>query len=459
MADDEPSTSRAIAELVCGEPASLPESVSADQVDETRRANRRVNGRAIRDRLGVTLRYPSYRQGVPASLERSSRMRREWDERARENAYHYVASGRETWTLDEFLESGRESVETHIVADLERISGGRQPRELSMLEIGCGAGRMTAALADLFGEVHALDVSPVMLSHAEQHLSAKPNVTLHLGDGRTLDALGDRSFDLIFSYIVFQHIPDKDAIESYIRAAAERLRPGGVLNFQVQGADAGDAGAFDSWRGAPVSAADAVRLCRETGCELADFSGLGEQYFWLWFRKPGAVPGPDRCVELLLAEVERRREMIRGLEGLLAERTAWARSRDERVEQLDQRIVQLQQELEASNGWALRLNAQIEAFGAEVLRLQRESAERTAWARERDAHADELAVEIERLNRELEERTRWARGLEAELDERTRWAQRLHAELEALRVELAAIERAPAYRIGARLGVIPQRRP
>lgn len=70
VADDEPSTSRAIAELVCellGIP--LPESVGPEQVDETRRANRRVDGRAIRERLGVRLRYPSYRVGVPACLE------------------------------------------------------------------------------------------------------------------------------------------------------------------------------------------------------------------------------------------------------------------------------------------------------------------------------------------------------------------------------------------------------
>lgn len=69
VADDEPSTSRATAEFVCAQlDIPLPESVTRDQVDETRRADRRVNGRAIRDRLGVELRYPSFRVGIPASL-------------------------------------------------------------------------------------------------------------------------------------------------------------------------------------------------------------------------------------------------------------------------------------------------------------------------------------------------------------------------------------------------------
>lgn len=69
VADDEPSTSHAIAEFVC-DLLSIPrpESVTPDRVDETRRANRRVDGRAVRQRLGVSLRYPSYRVGIPASV-------------------------------------------------------------------------------------------------------------------------------------------------------------------------------------------------------------------------------------------------------------------------------------------------------------------------------------------------------------------------------------------------------
>ena len=36
-------------------------------------ANRRVDGSAIRRLLGITLRYPSYRTGIPASLAESAR--------------------------------------------------------------------------------------------------------------------------------------------------------------------------------------------------------------------------------------------------------------------------------------------------------------------------------------------------------------------------------------------------
>lgn len=69
VADEEPCTSREIAEF-CAELLELGpvESTSSDELSETRRSDRRVGGRAIRKLLAVTLRYPSYRQGIPASI-------------------------------------------------------------------------------------------------------------------------------------------------------------------------------------------------------------------------------------------------------------------------------------------------------------------------------------------------------------------------------------------------------
>lgn len=69
VADDLPCTSREIAEF-CARLLHLevPAAAAPDTLHETRRADRRVDGRAIRAKLGITLRYPTYRQGIPASL-------------------------------------------------------------------------------------------------------------------------------------------------------------------------------------------------------------------------------------------------------------------------------------------------------------------------------------------------------------------------------------------------------
>lgn len=70
VADADPSTSRDIAYFVAdliGCPP--PESVALKDVSETRRSNRRADGSYVFSRLGVQLKYPSFRQGVPASLD------------------------------------------------------------------------------------------------------------------------------------------------------------------------------------------------------------------------------------------------------------------------------------------------------------------------------------------------------------------------------------------------------
>lgn len=70
VADEEPCTTSEITRFCCdllGLP--IPESVAPGALDETRRADRRVDGSAIRARLGLTLEYPSYRTGIPASFQ------------------------------------------------------------------------------------------------------------------------------------------------------------------------------------------------------------------------------------------------------------------------------------------------------------------------------------------------------------------------------------------------------
>jgi len=69
VADREPCPSREIAEL-CSELTGtpLPAPTTKDRLSETRRSDRRVDARAVFERLGLELLYPSYRQGIPAAI-------------------------------------------------------------------------------------------------------------------------------------------------------------------------------------------------------------------------------------------------------------------------------------------------------------------------------------------------------------------------------------------------------
>jgi SAM-dependent methyltransferase len=101
----------------------------------------------------------------------------------------------------------------------------------SCLEIGCGAGRVTLHLAEVFREVHGLDVSPGMIDYARSRVS-RPNVRFHLTDGIRVP-LEDRSVTAVLSTFVFQHFDSLDPAAGYFREIARVLRPGGTVLIQL----------------------------------------------------------------------------------------------------------------------------------------------------------------------------------------------------------------------------------
>src|ERR1700731_2584739 len=114
------------------------------------------------------------------------KMRSDWDQRARENARYYVSTGKKDWTDEEFFRSGEQTVSEEILTDMINICQGKDPKDMRVLEIGCGAGRLTGALANLFGEVHAVDVSGEMIARARQALADKPNAHVYQNNGYDL---------------------------------------------------------------------------------------------------------------------------------------------------------------------------------------------------------------------------------------------------------------------------------
>jgi SAM-dependent methyltransferase len=213
------------------------------------------------------------------------KMRREWDERARENARYYVATAHENWTDEDYFESGRINVSDEVLTDMINVCQGKDPKQMKVLEIGCGSGRITRALAEIFGEVYAVDISGEMIRHACETLRNTPNAHVFQNNGTDLSVLGDIQVDFAFSYIVFQHIPSRQVIQSYVREVARLLRPGGLFKFQVQGDATLLTSPEDTWLGVPFSDGDAIDMAEACGFESRYCNGAGTQYFWLWFFK------------------------------------------------------------------------------------------------------------------------------------------------------------------------------
>ena len=157
-------------------------------------------------------------------------MREFWDARSREDAYFFV---------DDTLAYGDPNVERfwrggeQVVDTLSDMLGFAVGAEEDVVDLGCGLGRLTRVLAARARHVDAFDVSGEMLRRAQELNPQLGNVDWHHGDGLSLRPLGDDSVDGVFSWVVFQHIPDPEITLGYIREMARVLRPGGWAAFGI----------------------------------------------------------------------------------------------------------------------------------------------------------------------------------------------------------------------------------
>jgi ubiquinone/menaquinone biosynthesis C-methylase UbiE len=115
---------------------------------------------------------------------------------------------------------------------------GADPRGGTCVEVGCGPGRMTAALARRFDRVVGLDVSPAMLERARAAVDA-PNVEFRAVSGTRLDGVDDASVDTLVCYLVLQHLPSRAGVLAYLREFGRALAPGGAAFVQLPVLDAG----------------------------------------------------------------------------------------------------------------------------------------------------------------------------------------------------------------------------
>jgi 2-polyprenyl-3-methyl-5-hydroxy-6-metoxy-1,4-benzoquinol methylase len=215
----------------------------------------------------------------------ADKMRRDWGRRARENYRHYIVNSQTEWSDEQFWLSGETTVTQYVLNDMGNICQGRRPADMKVLDFGCGAGRVTRALAKAFGAVYGIDISGEMVGLARQALAAASNVHLYQSNGTNLDVLAGELFDFAFAFSVFHHIPTKTAVKDCIAEVGNHLHVGDLFKFEVQGSLTFEAKEDDTWLGTPLSEADILDLADQTGFESRYRVGAGEESYWQWFFK------------------------------------------------------------------------------------------------------------------------------------------------------------------------------
>jgi ubiquinone/menaquinone biosynthesis C-methylase UbiE len=103
----------------------------------------------------------------------------------------------------------------------------------SILELACGTGRITCALAQVGKQISGLDLSKTMLDVAMVK-SKKMNLNINWHLGSMVDFNLDNQFDIIFvGYNSVHHILTNQDFKSFLASVKKHLKPSGRFLFDI----------------------------------------------------------------------------------------------------------------------------------------------------------------------------------------------------------------------------------
>lgn len=142
---------------------------------------------------------------------------------------------------------GREDLAREAVKSIvdHLLAWGALRREMRVLDLGCGAGRLTAALAPHASRVTGVDVSAKMLAVARRRCAGYQHIEFTTSSGKDLSSFEAGSFDLVLACDVFPYLVSSsgELARRHFEEANRVLGNGGylvILNYSYRGDPAED---------------------------------------------------------------------------------------------------------------------------------------------------------------------------------------------------------------------------
>lgn len=112
-------------------------------------------------------------------------------------------------------------VRARFVADRARLAGAR------VLDVGCGGGLLSEALARAGARVTGIDLAPGMIEIARLHAAEQQlDIDYRVRDAQTLAQEAEGGFDVVTCMEMLEHVPDP---ADMVATLARLTRPGGSL--------------------------------------------------------------------------------------------------------------------------------------------------------------------------------------------------------------------------------------
>jgi len=156
----------------------------------------------------------------------AEKMKQDWNQRAQHNARFWIAT--ENYQTEEIFARSGEATAQALLAKLQ----GLHKRSWRGLDIGCGIGRVLKPLAPYFKELVGVDVSFEMIAQSKLWLADHTHITTYETSGVDLQEFPPNRFDLVYSYVAFQHMP-RPVFDRYLGEIHRVLTPNGYLAFQL----------------------------------------------------------------------------------------------------------------------------------------------------------------------------------------------------------------------------------
>lgn len=163
----------------------------------------------------------------------------------------------------------------------------------TLLEIGCGYGRLLWHLAPRVGRVLGIEVAsePVQAARELLHERVPGCYDIFVGDGSTLRPVDDASVDRVCAFTVFQHLT-RPGVQRYLEETQRVLREGGLACFQFfcQPGSQVEFRAEPREQSISMSVTEIAAMLESAGLRIESIDrddlaarGMGDGSYWWWW--------------------------------------------------------------------------------------------------------------------------------------------------------------------------------